>query len=238
MALTYLQIFADMAELIEPLNDEERGRLLTAMMDYAFRGEEPVLIGNERYIWPVFRRAINQSESKIETKKANASKNKRTEAKPSESAHEQEQEHEHEQEQEQREDARGDAREAAPSAAACPDGDDGSELTELIENQRRAERLMSRFGLTDNEVTLEALLEDAERTSWQSLEEALKKASESDNRGGISVRFYRAILNGSGGRQQAGSDPYAGVPVVNGGAWRQPEQESDPYAGVPVYGGG
>ena len=68
MALAYLQIFADKVELLEPFDDAERGRLLTAMLAYALHDEEPLLTGNERYIWPVFRQMIDQSKQALQAK--------------------------------------------------------------------------------------------------------------------------------------------------------------------------
>lgn len=70
MALAYLQIFADKEELLEPLDDAERGRLLTAMMAYALHDIAPVLTGNERYVWPVFRQMIDQSKAALASKQA------------------------------------------------------------------------------------------------------------------------------------------------------------------------
>lgn len=70
MALAYLQIFADKEELLEPMDDAERGRLLTAMLAYALHDEAPVLTGNERYIWPVFRQMIDQSKAALASKQA------------------------------------------------------------------------------------------------------------------------------------------------------------------------
>lgn len=58
--MDFLKLFADMEQLFEPYTDEERGRLLTAMMAYAFRGEDTEFEGNERFLWPVLRRHIEQ----------------------------------------------------------------------------------------------------------------------------------------------------------------------------------
>lgn len=68
MALMYLQIFADKEELLEPFDDAEKGRLLTAMMAYALHDEEVHLTGNERFVWPVFRQMIDQSKAALEAK--------------------------------------------------------------------------------------------------------------------------------------------------------------------------
>lgn len=68
--LAYLQIFADKEELLEPFDDAERGRLLTAMLAYALHDEEISLTGNERYIWPVFKQMINQSKDALDKKQA------------------------------------------------------------------------------------------------------------------------------------------------------------------------
>lgn len=69
MALAYLQIFADKEDLLEPFDDAERGRLLTAMLAYALHDEEIDLTGNERYIWPVFRQMIDQSKCTVDAKR-------------------------------------------------------------------------------------------------------------------------------------------------------------------------
>lgn len=68
--LAYLQIFADKEALLEPFDDAECGRLLTAMLAYALHDEELVLTGNERYIWPVFRQMIDQSREALDKKQA------------------------------------------------------------------------------------------------------------------------------------------------------------------------
>ena len=102
---------------------------------------------------------------------------------------------------------------SAPAPACGEDGDDA--LTEQIASVQRASALIRRYGLTDNDATLEALLQDAERVGFDALEDALKRASVSDNRGGVSVNYYRAILR-DGGRRTEEIDPYAGVPVYGG----------------------
>lgn len=99
---------------------------------------------------------------------------------------------------------------------ALPPEDDEDDLVQRVLNCQRAGDLIRRYRLTDSEATLDALLEDADAHGFDVLEAALKKASESDNRGGISVNYYRAILRDSGGRQSEGYDPYAGVQIIGG----------------------
>lgn len=89
------------------------------------------------------------------------------------------------------------------------------EILAQIANVQRASALIRRYGLTDSDATLEALLEDAERVGFDALEEALNRASVSDNRGGVSVNYYRAILR-DGGQRKEENDPYAGVPIYGG----------------------
>ena len=48
--MTYIKLFVDYLDAIEPLGDAERGRLFTALLDYARTGEAPRLSGNERFI--------------------------------------------------------------------------------------------------------------------------------------------------------------------------------------------
>lgn len=82
MALTYLKIFADMEETLSLYSDEERGRLLSAMMAYSFRGEEPELTGVERFVWPMLRNHIDSCEERSEKMKANGKRSGKTEGKP------------------------------------------------------------------------------------------------------------------------------------------------------------
>lgn len=74
MGLEYLQLWADMEALFEPYSDEERGKLIMAMMAYAYRNEEPHFVGNERFIWPVLRQHIDRCAQNVEAKKAAGSK--------------------------------------------------------------------------------------------------------------------------------------------------------------------
>lgn len=57
--MKYLKVFTDFAEAIEELNDSERGRLFTAMLNYARTGEEPTLRGNERFLWGTAKKSID-----------------------------------------------------------------------------------------------------------------------------------------------------------------------------------
>ena len=43
--MTYIKLFIDYLEAIEPLGDAERGRLFTALLQYAKTGEAPQLGG-------------------------------------------------------------------------------------------------------------------------------------------------------------------------------------------------
>ena len=82
MALTYLKIFADMEETLSLYSDEERGRLLSAMMAYSFRGEEPEFAGAERFVWPMLRNHIDSCEERSEKMKANGKRGGKPESKP------------------------------------------------------------------------------------------------------------------------------------------------------------
>ena len=66
--MTYLKVFSDFRELMEPLSTEEKGRLFEAMLAYAMDGKQMALEGNERFIWPVARRTIDQEAAAYESK--------------------------------------------------------------------------------------------------------------------------------------------------------------------------
>lgn len=90
---------------------------------------------------------------------------------------------------------------AAPTASA-PDapvtGFDGADLSAEMEANRQAQAFIRRYGLADTEATLAALMEDIGARGLDAVRDALDDAAASDNRGGISVRYYRAILANHG----------------------------------------
>ena len=66
MQLSYIKIFVDCLESIEPLDDAERGRLFTALLEYAKTGEKPVLQGNERFLFPSLRAQLDRDAESYE----------------------------------------------------------------------------------------------------------------------------------------------------------------------------
>lgn len=75
---------------IEPLSDAERGRLFTALMEYARSGEAPHLSGNERFLFPIMRAQIDRDQadykSFCEKQSENGRKGGRPPKKPAEKA--------------------------------------------------------------------------------------------------------------------------------------------------------
>jgi hypothetical protein len=69
--MEYLKIWCSFAEIIEPLNDSERGRLFTAMLEYAESGALPEFKGNERYVWPMARQNIDKTREENGKQRAN-----------------------------------------------------------------------------------------------------------------------------------------------------------------------
>ena len=80
--MEYLKIWVSFAEIIEPLNDSERGRLFTAMLLYADCGQLPDFKGNERYIWPMAKQAIDRTRAESDKQTANGSKGGRPRKNP------------------------------------------------------------------------------------------------------------------------------------------------------------
>lgn len=69
--MTYLKVFTDFRELMEPLDHAEKGRLFEAMLRYAEDSTEPVLEGNERFVWAMARRIIDR-EAEVYQEKVNS----------------------------------------------------------------------------------------------------------------------------------------------------------------------
>lgn len=76
--MEYLKVWTSFRELLEPLNESERGRLFTAMLEYAETGKVPELKGNERYVWPAAKQSIDNTRDKSEQMRANGSRRQQT----------------------------------------------------------------------------------------------------------------------------------------------------------------
>ena len=72
--MKYLKVFTDFAEAIEPLSEAERGRLFTAMLQYASTGETAELKGAERFVWPTAKQNIDRTRAEVERNSACGSK--------------------------------------------------------------------------------------------------------------------------------------------------------------------
>ena len=78
--MDYLKVWTSFEKALEPLQDDEIGRLFMAMLHYAGTGEEPrEMTGNERFLWPVARMNIDNTAQKAATNSRNGSKGGRPE---------------------------------------------------------------------------------------------------------------------------------------------------------------
>lgn len=82
--MKYLKVFTDFAQSIEPLSDAEKGRLFTAMLEYAETGTEPRFSGNERFLWPTAKTHIDREAAFCEKQRTNAMKAKPSQTEPNE----------------------------------------------------------------------------------------------------------------------------------------------------------
>ena len=112
MAQEYVPIFFDWTEVTGELTAQEKGRLIDAIVMYAQGGDwQEQIKGNERYLFPAFKRQIDRAREtsgkravagsfggKNKQTEANASKRKQTEANASKSAKEKEKEEEYDKE--------------------------------------------------------------------------------------------------------------------------------------------
>ena len=68
MAREYICLYHSYLDAIQALSDAERGRLLTAMLNYALTGDAGNLRGNERFVFPIIKSQIDRDNAKYETK--------------------------------------------------------------------------------------------------------------------------------------------------------------------------
>lgn len=64
--MKYLKVDTDFTENMESLGDAERGRLFTAMLDYAKDGTVADLRGSERILWGTVKKAIDEQRKAYE----------------------------------------------------------------------------------------------------------------------------------------------------------------------------
>ncbi len=64
MAETYVPIYLDWTEVTEELNDQEKGRLIDAIVLYKAGGDwQDRIKGNERYLFPAFRKQMDRYDA-------------------------------------------------------------------------------------------------------------------------------------------------------------------------------
>lgn len=77
MGMKFVQAYYDWLVIMEPLADDERGRLITAALIYASTGEVLPLSGPEKYVFPTIRLQIDRDrdsyDGKADKNRANGS---------------------------------------------------------------------------------------------------------------------------------------------------------------------
>ena len=75
MGIEYFCGYHSYLEVMEQLNDAEKGRLFTACLTYSKTGEVPQLSGNERFVFPTFKAQIDRDNAKYQEKCRKQSEN-------------------------------------------------------------------------------------------------------------------------------------------------------------------
>ena len=85
ITMPYVCLYASYVRLLKPYTDAQKGRLLSAMLQYLTTGEVPAFKGNERYIWTAFQDQIDRDQAAYEKRclanRANGSKGGRPSSK-------------------------------------------------------------------------------------------------------------------------------------------------------------
>jgi len=72
--MPYFKVYPDMLDEIEAFSDAERGRILTAMLEYLRDGKRTSLAGNERYYVPTIIGRIDREAAQYAEAQANGAK--------------------------------------------------------------------------------------------------------------------------------------------------------------------
>ena len=68
MAMAYIKVYYDQLESLKPYSDAEVGRLIRGLLEYSMTGNDPDFKGNERFIWPTLRGAVDRDAEQYATK--------------------------------------------------------------------------------------------------------------------------------------------------------------------------
>lgn len=209
------------------LTDEELGIIIRASMAYAFNGELPdfeprSVLG---MTWRRMKAYIDQCSKNADKNKENGNKGGRPKkpteteqnpVKPTETQQNQvkpnqtQTNHKQEQDQEQDQDHK---QEQEQYNAPATDDDrilafDGSDLTQASADNEQAQRLVARYmPASKTPIEFDPRVADISDLIAQygltKVEDTMKEAMRSDNRGGISVNFIKAIIEGKGSKARA-----------------------------------
>lgn len=73
--MKYLKVWTSFLDIMQPLKDDEKGRLFVAMLVYAESFKEPeTFTGNERFVWPAARQWIDLTYSENIKQRENGKK--------------------------------------------------------------------------------------------------------------------------------------------------------------------
>lgn len=211
--MPYIQIFMDKEEALNLLSDAERGRLLSALMEYNRTGVCAQLTGNERLVFPFFRDALDASkrlyEQRAEASAKGGEARKQADRKPNTSRPEAEGKPNTSREEAEKkpEEAEGKPNEAKnknknknkkeeevrggeTTAAPFLTDDEAEALQEDLDTVLDA---ALDAGLADNNKTRDALTAMVAEYGAELVLDVIDRAVEGDNRGGISIAFIRRI---------------------------------------------
>ena len=63
--MVYIKLYLDDLEALEPYGDAERGRLVTALLEYAKTGQASRLSGNERFLFPMMKARLDRDKDAL-----------------------------------------------------------------------------------------------------------------------------------------------------------------------------
>ena len=209
--LPYIKVFPDLSETVDLLSDAEAGRLLKSILHYA-NGEEDELPGQEKLVYAMLRKQIDRDAAEYERysekQRANGCKGGRPK-KPKETQQnpknppvfektQKSQEEEKEKDKEE-EVVRAPARETAPAAGWMS----AEEMDRAAEEYNSLMDAMEAIGMPTTVYNTEQVMALKAQYGTDKVLAALKTAAEGDTKGGVSLAFVRAILDGSTKQQTA-----------------------------------
>lgn len=220
MELSYVKVFLDWEERTETLSDAEKGRLMTAIVQYAKSGIRPDLQGAERHVFPTFRLQIDRDKAELDSLSVVRSESGKKGGRPKKATEanaisekqknqmlfsESKKSKEERIKKKEKEDVVGFMSEEEMEEASAENTINNKKIIDAMENA----------GMNTSNVAIDAVIALSVEHGVDRVVESIEKAALHNKEKAVSVAYLKAVLDGSR-KQERAIKPIKRVKVPEG----------------------